>query len=608
MHVLILNGGSSSLKYHLFDMEQERTVFEGAVSNLGLDGCRHTHTDRNASTTTETIHADDHHRAFEAMLSAMGARSGVDESTVRVVGHRVVHGAERFKSPAVIDDTVEEAIDEAAPLAPLHNPVNLEIIRLARRRIPHATHVAVFDTSFHTTMPDHAAIYGIPYEYYHDERLRRYGFHGNSHEYVAGLTARFLERPARRLKVITCHLGNGASVCAIDRGESIDTSMGLTPLEGLLMGTRAGDLDPALLTYLGREKGMGWEEIDHLLNRESGLLGVSGVSSDMQEVEKAAEEGDLRALLAIKLFCYRVKKYIGSYMLALGWVNAIVFTGGIGQNSPGIRWRVLQDCEKFGIGISEEKNRRCRVERGRPVYDISDRSSHAHILVAATNEELMMARKCLQAIDYDRTALTDSPATGRLIPIGISAHHVHLCREDVEALFGEGHRLTPAKPLAQPEQFACVEKIDLVGPRGTVEGVRILGPERSRTQVEISRTEEFKLGIDAPIRESGDLEGSPGLTLVGPEGTVALAQGVICAKRHIHMPPDEAKLFDVENGDTVMVRTTGPGRDLIFGDVVVRVSDRYELEMHLDTDEANAAELTPDAMGELLAIQARRGE
>jgi acetate kinase len=246
------------------------------------------------------------------------------------------------------------------------------------------------------------------------------------------------------------------------------------------------------------------------------------------------------------------------------------------------------------------------VDRGRPVYDISARSSHAHILVAATNEELMMARTCLRAIDYDRSALTGSSAAGRPIPIGISAHHVHLRREDVEALFGEGHRLTPAKPLSQPGQFACAEKVDLVGPRGKVEGVRILGPERRETQVEISRTEEFKLGIDAPIRESGDLDGSPGLTLAGPRGTVALAQGVICAKRHIHMSQDDAKLFAVENGDTVMVRTTGPGRDLIFGDVVVRVSDSYELEMHLDTDEANAAELSPNATGEVMAVQAKR--
>ena len=268
----------------------------------------------------------------------------------------------------------------------------------------------------------------------------------------------------------------------------------------------------------------------------------------------------------------------------------------------------MQNTEKFGLGINEDKNRRCKVDSGYPVFDISHRSSHAHVMVAATNEELMMARKCLQAIDYNRAPSIDGEDTRRRIPIGTSAHHVHLCQGDIDVLFGEGYSLTRMKDLTQPGQFACNEKVNLIGPRGTVDNVRILGPQRSRTQVEISRTEEFKLGIDAPVRESGDLDGTPSLVLEGPKGRVELAQGVICAKRHIHMTPEDAALFDVSNGDNVLVKVSGRGRELIFGDVVVRVNKDYVLELHLDTDEANAAELSANATGVLMSIQHKKEE
>ncbi|MCK4546668.1 MAG: acetate/propionate family kinase [Candidatus Eisenbacteria sp.] len=606
MKVLILNGGSSSLKYHLLDMDSGRTVLEGTISNLGLEGCHHTYTDHTGRSRTYDVVVADHERALKIVFDSIEKKARIPGDQLGVVGHRVVHGGERFQGPVIIDAAVEEAIAGYSQLAPLHNPVNLRIIRAARAQLPGATHVAVFDTAFHNTVPDYASVYGIPYEYCRDDHVRRYGFHGNSHEYVALRASQYLERPLRRLKLITCHLGNGASVCAIDRGRSIDTSMGFTPLEGLVMGTRCGDVDPAVITYLAREKQLSLDAIDNMLNKESGLLGISGISSDMLEVQRAAEEGDPRALLAIKMFCYRVKKYIGCYMLALGWVNAIVFTGGIGERSRGIRSRILQNTEKLGLGISEQKNRICEVDRGHPAFDISHRSSRARVLVVATNEELMMARKCLEAIDYDRTTRISTTEAIRQIPIGISAHHVHLCRADVDELFGKGHRLTEAKPLSQPGQFACEEKVDLVGPRGTVKGVRILGPERRQSQVEISRTEEFKLGVDAPVRESGDLEGTPWLTLVGPKGRVKLAQGVICAKRHIHMTPEDAELFAVSNGDQVMVRVTGEGRELIFGDVVIRVNKDYALEMHIDTDEANAAELSAKATGVLVSIQQKK--
>jgi len=606
MNVLILNGGSSSLKYYLFDMDSDMTIFEGTVSNIGLKSCKHIYTSRSGKSHSGSLSIMDHDQALKLAFDTILKKCKIRTNECRVIGHRVVHGAEKFQSPVVIDDVVEKAIDETAHLAPLHNPVNLKIIKSARNLLPEATHVAVFDTAFHTTIPDYASVYGIPYEYYKTDHLRRYGFHGNSHEFVALRTSQYLERPLRRLKIITCHLGNGASVCAINRGRSLDTSMGFTPLEGLVMGTRCGDIDPAVVTFLAREKNLDLDTIDNMLNKESGLLGISGISSDMQVVEKAAEEGDLQALLAIKLFCYRVKKYIGAYMLALGWVNAIVFTGGIGENSKGVRMRILQNTEKYGIGISEEKNRRCKVDRAHPVFDISDRSSHAHVLVVATNEELMMARKCLEAIDYDRKPRTAAEEAVRHIPIGISAHHVHLSRNDIDVLFGKDYQLTPEKPLSQHGQFACKEKVDLIGPRGPVKNVRILGPERNRSQVEISRTEEFILGIDAPVRESGDLDGTPPITLAGPKGTVELSQGVICAKRHIHMTPEDAELFNVSNGDVVMVRTASMGRELIFGDVVVRVNKDFALEMHLDTDEANAAELSANATGTLISIQHKK--
>ncbi len=603
MQVLILNGGSSSLKYHLFEMNNRATILSGVVSNIGLAESSHQYTNGAGETKVEDLEVADHDQALTSIFNQLSQIEGAGVDKVEVVGHRVVHGGTHFSSPVIIDDSVEEIIEGYTRLAPLHNPANLSIIRTARKRLSTPTHIAIFDTAFHHSIPDFASAYGIPHELAEENDLRRYGFHGNSHEYIALRASQFLERPLRRLKLISCHLGNGASVCAIDRGRSVDTSMGFTPLEGLVMGTRCGDIDPALLTYLAREKDLSLDEIENILNTKSGLLGISGVSSNMKVVEQAAAQGDLRALLAIKLFCYRVKKYIGSYMLALGWVNAIVFTGGIGENSRGIRLRILQNTEKIGMGIDETRNQRCKVDAAHPVMDISARSSHTHVLVISTNEELMMARKCLEAIEHERTMHATAIEGVRQIPIGISAHHVHLSREDVDVLFGTGYQLIPDKDLSQHGQSACKERVDLIGPRGNVEGVRILGPERALSQVEISRTEEFKLGVDAPVRESGDLEGTPPITLSGPEGTVTLDKGLICAKRHIHMSPDDAAQFGVTNGDEVMVRVSSEGRELIFGDVMVRVNESFALEMHIDTDEANAAELSAPAFCTLVSLQ-----
>jgi acetate kinase len=289
----------------------------------------------------------------------------------------------------------------------------------------------------------------------------------------------------------------------------------------------------------------------------------------------------------------------------MGGLDVLVFTGGIGQNSRGVRARCVQGMEKLGIAIDHLRNDRVAVDSDSPVFDISARHSRATVLAVATDEEIMIARHCAQALDYQRSIQRDVFSTDRRpLRVAVSAHHVHLCRRDVEALFGAGHQLTKKAPLFIDSQFACEETVNLVGPRGRVDRVRVLGPERSRTQVEISRTEEFKLGIDAPIRASGDLDGTPGITLEGPEGQVQLPEGVICAMRHIHMTPKDAEVYGVKDRDLVMVKMMGE-RELIFGDVLVRVNPAYKLEMHIDTDEANAAELSSVSQGFLVMIQSR---
>ena len=371
------------------------------------------------------------------------------------------------------------------------------------------------------------------------------------------------------------------------------------------MGTRVGDLDPGIIPYLMRSHNLTIDEVDSMLNRNSGLLGISGVSSDMREILAAAEAGNSRSLLAIKAFCYRIKRYIGAYNAVLGGADALIFTGGIGEHSRGIRARCLQGMEKIGFAVDSTLNDQCSVNTGNPVYDIGTPYSNVHILVIATDEELMMAKQCALALDYKRSIRHDLMAIDkRPIRVSTSVRHVHLSKVDVESLFGTGYILTEKQPLYQPDEFACIETVNLIGPRDRVDNIRIIGPERKTTQVEISRTEEFKLGIDAPIRESGDLNGTPGVILEGPKGRVAIQKGVICAMRHIHMSPKDAENFGVKDRDNVMVSIEG-NRELILGDVLVRVKPHYKLEMHLDTDEANAAELPPVANGYLVRIESR---
>jgi acetate kinase len=516
-----------------------------------------------------------------------------------------VHGGDKFSAAALIDDDVVTAIRDCAVLAPLHNPANLLGIEACRKAAPDVHEVAVFDTAFHQTVPSFAHLYGLPYDLYREAHLRRYGFHGPSHQYVSLRAATHMRRPIAELKMVTCHLGSGCSVCAIDHGRSIDSSMGLTPLEGLLMGTRCGDIDPGLVLHLCTQRGMAPKDVEKLLTNESGLKGVSGLTGDMREIEAAADQGNPRATLAVQMFAYRVKKYIGAYAAALGGLDAVVFTGGIGENAAGARARICQGLDRLGISLDETRNRAPAAGKD-PAFEISVDGAPVRVLVVPTDEELMIARETVRALGHHEVTSIITARVKKPIPIEVSAHHVHLSPADVGRLFGEGHKLTPRSELSQPGQFACAETVDLVGPKGRVDRVRVLGPERPETQVEISRTEEFRLGIDAPIRASGDITGSPGLTLVGSKGQVTIAEGVICALRHIHMHPEDALAYGLHDRDVVRVRKEGE-RELIFGDVLIRVSPNFRLAMHIDTDEGNAAEVSPGAVGFIESIQDRPG-
>ncbi len=570
MNVLVLNCGSTSLKAAVRD----------AVTG-----------ERLAHVIVERIdeHDDALARAIPALVEALDGRA------IDAVGHRVVHGGDRFVEPVRIDAEVEAAIEALIPLAPLHNPGNLAGVRAARRLLPDVPHVAVFDTAFHSTLPRRASTYALPEDVREAHGLRRYGFHGTSHAFVAGRAAEYLHADLRALRLVTCHLGGGCSVAAVEYGRSIDTSMGMTPLEGLVMATRAGDVDPGILLALLRD-GMGVDGLDKLLNRRSGLAGLSGTGGDLRDIQDRAIAGDDRCRLALEVFSHRVRKYVGAYAAVMGGVDAIVFTAGIGENSVDVRNRVAQRLEFLGARLDDDRNRDAKVDaRTHPVAEISAPHSRVKILVVATDEEWEIARETASLV-HGRADVSDPGP----IPVAISGRHVHLDRAVCEALYGAGHALRVMRWLSQPGQFAAEERVTLVGPRGVIENVRVIGPLRGQTQVEISRTDEFTLGVDAPIRMSGDLANTPGITLRGPLGEVHIESGVICSQRHIHMAPDDASRFGVAHKDVVEVAIDSDGRDLVFRDVVIRVHPEFKLEMHIDTDEGNAAELSRGDVGVLL--------
>lgn len=390
MKVLVINCGSSSLKYQLIDSRSEEVLAAGLCERIGIDG-RMTHTPSSGNTVVKNDPLPDHGAAIQAVLSALRDKAhGVISSLgeIGAVGHRLVHGGEKFAASVIINDEVIAEVEACNDLAPLHNPANLIGVRACRQIMPDVPMVGVFDTAFHQTMPPKAYLYGIPHQYYQEHKVRRYGFHGTSHNYVSQRVHHLAELDPDNSRVIVCHLGNGASVTAVKNGKSVDTSMGLTPLEGLIMGTRSGDLDPGVIEYIAKKEHLTLEEVLKVLNKESGVLGLSGVSSDFRDLTEAMEQGNEQAAVAVEAFCYRVAKHIGAYTAALNGVDAIVFTAGIGENAAHIRSMICDYLGFLGITIDEEKN----AVRGKET-EISTPDSKVSVFVIPTNEELAIARE-----------------------------------------------------------------------------------------------------------------------------------------------------------------------------------------------------------------------
>ncbi|HMM21411.1 MAG TPA: acetate kinase [Selenomonadales bacterium] len=390
MKILVVNCGSSSIKYQLIDMTNESVLAKGLVERIGIEGSVLTHQPGDRNKVVLTADIKNHSIGIQMVLEALTHKDhGVIKTMkeISAIGHRVVHGAEKFADSVLITPAVMEALEECIEMAPLHNPPNILGINACAELMPGVPQVGVFDTAFHQTMPKHAFLYGIPFEAYEKYGLRRYGFHGTSHRYVSQRAAEMLGQHLTSLRIITCHLGNGASLAAVKHGKSIDTSMGFTPLEGLVMGTRCGEIDPAIIPFLMKKENMTPDQIDNYLNKKSGVLGLSGISSDFRDIENAAKEGNERAELALEVFAYKVRKYIGGYVAAMGGVDAIVFTAGLGENSISMRDLICNGLEYLGTRIDPVKNN----VRGK-AQEISADGSKVKIFVIPTNEELVIAR------------------------------------------------------------------------------------------------------------------------------------------------------------------------------------------------------------------------
>lgn len=396
MKILVINCGSSSLKYQLIDMTNEDVLVKGLVERIGIEGSRIKHEKKGMDAVLIEERMDDHKRAIQLVLEALvdkkhGAVASMKE--ISAVGHRAVHGGEKFNKSALVTDEVMKGIKECIDLAPLHNPANIMGIEACKALMPDTPMVVVFDTAFHQTMPAENYLYALPYEYYEKYKIRRYGFHGTSHRFVSAKAAEMLNNKSDDFKVITCHLGNGSSLAAIKGGKCVDTSMGLTPLEGLVMGTRSGDLDPAILPFIMNKEKLSADGMSDVLNKKSGVLGISGVSSDFRDIEAEAGKGNRRAQLALDIFCNRVRKYIAAYAAQLGGADALVFTAGIGENSIELREKICDGLQFLGVEMDTEKNK----VRGKAA-DVSKASSKVKILVIPTNEELMIAKDTMALV------------------------------------------------------------------------------------------------------------------------------------------------------------------------------------------------------------------
>ncbi len=396
MNVLVINCGSSSLKFQLINSESEKVLAKGLCERIGIDGSL-TYQPEGGEKVKSDKAMPTHTEAIQFVIDALtDAQTGVVKSLSEIgaVGHRVVHGGEKFASSVVITDEVKQAIEDCNDLAPLHNPANLIGINACQKLMPGTPMVAVFDTAFHQTMPEKAYMYGLPYEYYDKYKVRRYGFHGTSHSFVSKRAAELAEKPYDQVKTIVCHLGNGASICAVENGKSVDTSMGLTPLEGLVMGTRSGDIDPAILEFISKKEGLDIAGLMNMLNKKSGVFGLSNnLSSDFRDLEEGANSGNNEARIALEVFAYRVAKYVGSYVAAMNGVDVIAFTAGIGENSGTVRSSVLKYLGYLGISVDEEANKK----RGEEIA-ISTADSKVKVMVIPTNEELAIARETVALV------------------------------------------------------------------------------------------------------------------------------------------------------------------------------------------------------------------
>jgi acetate kinase len=613
MNILALNCGSSSLKYQVYDWTKREVIATGSIERIGSQEAALKHkTPQDASKGLQKTFACANHDeavavVLEAIVQSLPAGTKID-----AIGHRVVHGGDRFARSVVLSDEVVKTIEELTPLAPLHNPGNLAGIRAVTRLLPGTPQVAVFDTAFHQTLPEQAHTYGVPRQWTKELGVRRYGFHGTSHLYVSRRVAALLGKKPTELRIITCHVGNGVSMTAVKYGRSIDTSMGLTPLEGAIMGTRTGDIDAGIIPYIVGRTGKSYEEVFSDLNKKSGMLGLTG-HGDLRDVEADSAAGSPECTSALHAYAYRIKKYIGAYAAAMNGVDVIVFTAGVGQNSSLIRKFALEDMGYLGVFMNDELNE--QMIRGKEGL-ISAHHSPVKAAVLTTDEELIITEDTVallsnrqpSAADF-RYSFEDAPAlwaaqapTKSLrfantlmhgyqefaIPVAVSNRHVHLSREHLDKLFGPGYQLHENRPLVQPGQYAADECVNLIGPKGRIDKVRVLGPERKATQVEISQTDAIKLGVKAPVRDSGDVKGSGKIMLQGPVGEIEIEEGLILAVRHVHLHTSDAAKYGVKDRDFVRVRTTGD-RPVVFDNVLARVSDQFALEMHIDTDEANAS-------------------
>ncbi|APF22950.1 acetate kinase [Clostridium butyricum] len=397
MKILVINCGSSSLKYQLIDMSNNGVLAQGLVERIGIDGILTQKVDGREKYVVETD-LKDHQIAIDLVLKTLiDEKQGVIKSMneISAVGHRVVHGGEKYSESVLVTDEVLESLQELIKLAPLHNPANIIGIKACQALMPNTPMVAVFDTAFHQTMPQKAFMYPVPYEYYEEDHIRRYGFHGTSHKYVSGEVAKWMNKDISDLKIITCHLGNGVSVTAVNGGKSIDTTMGFTPLDGIIMGSRSGSIDPAIVTFLQKEKGYSADEVNDILNKKSGVLGVSGIGTDFRDIRAAAQKNNERALLTMDIYGYQIKKQIGAYAAAMGGLDAVVFTAGIGEHAPEVRIRALTNMEFLGIDIDSAKNDNQNIGDG---MEISTPDSKVKLYVIPTNEELMIAEETLGLI------------------------------------------------------------------------------------------------------------------------------------------------------------------------------------------------------------------